>query len=241
MRLIDADALKAEWYRLNDIKEEDCGARFVGYQEIARLINNAPTVEPNGDLISRADAIEAVKHSLYETAMNNMEHGDVYVDIAENRIGTWLSALPSAKAVSIHEDGTLEVKVQNAQKVGRVLVMDTDSHIGGGLFYPDDAEAESIVIRSRTLLPTKDFKEWAKRIREENPNAVVIPCDAEVVSAEAVQGEWVDVDNYYRLATCSNCQKVTMFEKWGEYTKPYNFCPNCGARMKGGDDNADTD
>ncbi len=39
-------------------------------------------------------------------------------------------------------------------------------------------------------MPTKDFKEWAKRIRETNPNAVVIPCDAEVVSAEAVQG-WI--------------------------------------------------
>ena len=50
------------------------------------------------------------------------------------------------------------------------------------------------------------------------------------------KGEWVDIDNYYRLATCSHCHKVTMFEKWGEYTKPYNFCPNCGARMKGGDD-----
>jgi hypothetical protein len=45
----------------------------------------------------------------------------------------------SADAVQIHNDGTLEVKVANAQKVGRVLVMDTDSHIGGGLFYPDDA------------------------------------------------------------------------------------------------------
>ena len=45
----------------------------------------------------------------------------------------------SAEAVQIHNDGTLEVKVPNAQKVGRVLVMDTDSHIGGGLFYPDEA------------------------------------------------------------------------------------------------------
>ena len=59
----------------------------------------------------------------------------------------------------------------------------------------------------------------------------------DALSAEAVQGEWVDIDNYYRLATCSHCHKVTMFEKWGEYTKPYNFCPNCGARMKGGEQN----
>ena len=40
------------------------------------------------------------------------------------------------------------------------------------------------VIRAKTFMPTKDFNEWAKRIREVNPNAVVIPCDAEVVSAD---------------------------------------------------------
>ena len=49
------------------------------------------------------------------------------------------------------------------------------------------ADAEPTAIRSKTLLPTKDFMEWAKRIKEVNPNAVVIPCDAEVVSAEDVQ------------------------------------------------------
>lgn len=62
-------------------------------------INKLPSAElPKGDLISRADAIEAVKKRLYETAMNNMEHGDIYADIAENRIDIWLSALPSADA-----------------------------------------------------------------------------------------------------------------------------------------------
>ena len=59
-------------------------------------------------------------------------------------------------------------------------------------------------------------------------------CIESLPSAEAVKGEWIDIDNYYRMATCSHCLKVTMFEKWGEYTRPYNFCPNCGAYMKGG-------
>lgn len=51
-------------------------------------------------------------------------------------------------------------------------------------------------------------------------------------SADRPTGEWVDIDNYYRMATCSNCHKVTMFEKWGEYTRSYNYCPNCGADMR---------
>lgn len=89
-----------------------------------------------------------------------------------------------AEAVSIHEDGTLEVKVPNAQKVGRVLVMDTDSHIGGGLFYQDDDEAE-----------------W-----------IFNPTDA--------------IDLMFAKPKCSKCG----FES----SDGGNFCPNCGARMKGG-------
>ena len=37
-----------------------------------------------------------------------------------------------------HEDGTLEVKVEDATKVGRVLIAD-DKH-RGGLYYPDEDE-----------------------------------------------------------------------------------------------------
>lgn len=55
-------------------------------------------------------------------------------------------------------------------------------------------EAETTIIRSRTLMPTKDFKKWAKRVKETNPNAVVIPCDAEVVSADAVSREESEVE-----------------------------------------------
>ena len=98
------------------------------------------------------------------------------------------------------------------------------------------AEAEPTVIRCKTLLNAEDFEAVATRIREENRNVIVIPCETEVVSAEAVQGEWIlvcdsegDGDNLYRCSKCGceyGCQ---------EYDKP-NFCPNCGAKMKGGDD-----
>ena len=60
-RLIDADALIVEWYRINDIDENDRGARFVGYTEIARLIDHAPTV----------DAFEVVRCKECKFAQNN--------------------------------------------------------------------------------------------------------------------------------------------------------------------------
>lgn len=48
-----------------------------------------------------------------------------------------LESLPSADATEMMEDGTLAVRVSGAKDVSRVLVMDTDSHVGGGLYYVD--------------------------------------------------------------------------------------------------------
>ena len=67
------------------------------------------------------------------------------------------------------------------------------------------ADAVPTVIRSKTLLPTKDFKEWAKRIKEVNPNAVVIPCDAEVASADAIHSGGVFVPNMEMPKVCDYC------------------------------------
>lgn len=51
------------------------------------------------DLISRADAIEAVRSRLYQSAMNNDgEARETFADIAENRIELWLNEVPSADA-----------------------------------------------------------------------------------------------------------------------------------------------
>lgn len=44
-RYIDADKLKEAWYTKHNITEEDCGACFVGYSELPRLIDNQPTAD----------------------------------------------------------------------------------------------------------------------------------------------------------------------------------------------------
>lgn len=98
------------------------------------------------DYIKRADAIEAMCDNC---DWERKCHEDC--DQMET-----IKALPSADAVLIHEDGTLEVKVPNAHKVGRVLVMDTDSHIGGGLFYPESADAVQGWIPCSEKFPSDD-------------------------------------------------------------------------------------
>ena len=46
-------------------------------------------------LISADKAKEVLKHLLYETAMNNLDIADIYEDIAEKRLETWLGLVPT--------------------------------------------------------------------------------------------------------------------------------------------------
>lgn len=54
----------------------------------------------------------------------------------------------------------------------------------------------------------------------------------EALSADAVQAEWQKVEEqpyfrkHYDTVCCSVCRK--------KGNRKWNFCPNCGARMKGG-------
>lgn len=170
-------------------------------------------------VISRADAIAC------------LSHGEGCGHSCRNRINALPSAeLPKGDLISrrwlldlygdyIGDNG--DTKYHVPLEVVRQNIIDAPS-----------AEAKPTVIRSTTLMPTNDFKEWAKRVRETNPNAVVIPCDAEVVSSNAVQGEWEFVDNEIFAGEyfCSICGKRAEVDLYGEWILS-NFCPSCGARM----------
>ena len=123
------------------------------------------------------------------------------------------------------------------------------------------------VIRAKTFMCKEDFDKWAEDIKKQNKSIVCIPCDAEVVSAEAEQeavptvvrvtmsdgsqyyleherdaiptvsadrpqGEWKHTITWQPY--CSNCEYV--FDEDEEYSPFWKYCPMCGARMKGGDD-----
>lgn len=50
------------------------------------------------------------------------------------------------------------------------------------------------------------------------------------------QGEWIDYNAYYK--TCSICKRTVgidfLIQSYENPPKRINFCPNCGAEMKGG-------
>lgn len=92
-----------------------------------------------------------------------------------------------------------------------------------------EALSEPTVIRSRTLMPTKDFKEWAKRVRETNPNAIIIPCDAEEAALNKMLEEEMIVlpQDYVKVVRCKDCQFYTGDRQYCEndhFCRPDDFC-----------------
>ena len=59
---------------------------------------------------------------------------------------------------------------------------------------------------------------------------------APTIEPERKKGEWIDQDDgaYYPVE-CSECRKIPLFDVYGDYILS-NFCPNCGADMKGDND-----
>ena len=57
------------------------------------------------DLISREEAISTIKSMLYQTALNSVEGNEkaaqLYADIADNRVETWLKLVDSVDAAPV--------------------------------------------------------------------------------------------------------------------------------------------
>ena len=62
-----------------------------------------------------------------------------------------------------------------------------------------------------------------------------------VPSADRPQGEWIlqEDDDIYNCSECEFEIDATGCIDPTEYVEIYNYCPNCGARMKGADDEYD--
>jgi hypothetical protein len=76
-------------------------------EELCDLMCGAPEEEEEDyseDCINRAEAQKHIYTRLYESALNNVGYecdaSEVFTDIAENRLGTWISEIPSIQPKS---------------------------------------------------------------------------------------------------------------------------------------------
>jgi uncharacterized paraquat-inducible protein A len=68
----------------------------------------------------------------------------------------------------------------------------------------------------------------------DSPTLQALHMAIEALSAERPKGEWQKVDEqpYFRKHFDNVCCSVCHYKGM----KKYNYCPNCGARMKGGEE-----
>lgn len=48
------------------------------------------------------------------------------------------------------------------------------------------------------------------------------------------EGKWIFEHEFYGKMLCTNCKEEALINEWDEYVDS-DFCPNCGAKMKGGE------
>lgn len=98
--------------------------------------------------------------------------------------------------------------------------------------YGDDCDGDKMTEHT-DLISRADAIEAVGYEIDDGYNAIVDRINA-LPSADAVQGEWQKVEEqpyfrkHYDTVCCSVCRK--------KGNRKWNFCPNCGARMKGGED-----
>lgn len=136
------------------------------------------------DTIYRDDAMSIVEENI----------GKEYISPTEKlySIRCELSALPSAEAVKVAYICDGRKCDADCRECFRTIDIEhaKDFKLMGDTYYQQtSADSEPTVIRCKTLLNAEDFEAVATRIRKENRNVIVIPCETEVASAEAVSRE----------------------------------------------------
>ena len=55
--------------------------------------------------------------------------------------------------------------------------------------------------------------------------------------APVKHGHWIPLDDYFEDAQCSECGDALVIGdcSFNDFCECYKFCPNCGAKMDGGD------
>lgn len=98
--------------------------------------------------------------------------------------------------------------------------------------------SEDLIKRSDAIEAVKRVSEnyTGKGKRDYHPHVDFIVDELKycVPSADRPQGEWIEFDTKWGRSFyyCTNCMETS--EVPTAFGQPlYNFCPNCGARMKG--------
>ena len=205
MRLIDADALERvildnSYLIVHDGTSVEQGMSCHG---IMQAIAEAPTIEPDGDLISRQDAITSIKEEYFPSVD---DYGEGYNEALNKAIWILEKWLPSAETPTVSEKHQLSEETPTNT--------------------PTDLISRQDAIR----------KCCGEKCGCEREDCGYTECCLEVSRLESLpsapdsrqRGEWTNAG--VLTVHCSSCKSE--FHE----LEAMNYCPNCGADMRGGED-----
>ena len=162
------------------------------------------TIANDYDLVSR----NAVVDTILKTYTRLKGHPTA------NHLIENIDALPSA-----------ELTLQTPQTYGKSINPSNAEVVEDLISRADAIEVGNKIIEELSLssIDWDDLKYWAKELFEALP------------SADRPKGEWIavedDCENIYW--ECSNCEDAFYLEVGTPKSNNYNYCPNCGADMRG--------
>ena len=219
---------------------------IIGFMQKYGKTADRPT---DGDIISRADAIEYLKHICYESAMNNDDvigkASEVFVDIAENRIGIWINDVPSADRP---RDGDLISRADAIEHLIEHMCWFTDD----GYETSEEEKVECITNLlngvpsadryesaywdgfhdAERILYQANLDNWCTDCKEYDSDKHCCPRFNRVIrsalkDADRPRGEWIIEPYPMAIYTCPVCDNTMVSEGMP------NYCCRCGARLEG--------
>lgn len=114
------------------------------------------------------------------------------------------------------------------------MVFEAQSHIDRDIRLSPSADGPTVV-RVKTIMNKEDYDDLEKRIKQQNPNVIVIPHNTELVTpVDRPRGEWIVKNGVFYCSCCDNDSAGLSEDDVNVYKIPLpNYCRDCGARMKG--------
>lgn len=203
------EALDLAIEALSDMSEEE-----VDY------CNNCSYISYNGDCISREDAIEAIADiEVINHDQLNIREGAVFM----------LEQLPPVNQKQI--TGKLE-NDENATSESEESTMNQPKSKLESDLISRQAAIDVIAKGWELFDGIAENKNMKHGYIKGHDNAITLIKSLPSVTPTERTGEWLDTE-FLKLKECSCCHC-----RWGMYdVEDFDFCPNCGAKMKGGTEN----
>lgn len=187
------------------------------YRRASEALRSLPTIEVSDDCISRKWLLDKAEYGFDKLGE------DYDINHMLRDIKTAPSVVPKARPIEMHLDVTDDVVDRAVEQIRA----EGEDCISREWVYNELTKVTAVTPTQIDML--SDFTDIIK----------YAPSVVPTTEQSSKVGEWQITDAYPHNVYCSECHKKfaqTHWAVWEDGSLPRNYCPNCGAKMKGQSD-----